>query len=211
MSKVGQMYYRKFFLLESSKVSKFIIELEPHLIYLPLGESGLLQSLKFSLTELQNKWHDETLYNHLIECYKIGMAYTNDPVFGLACLFHDIGKIQTKEYNRIKLDYTFHKHEYIGAKLVRDFMRENKFRREDTQRVYLAIKNHQYRIYPDTKDKTIRHWLREIGQQAWEDIRILRLADRQANKANIMKPIIYKKYIDIDNRIQEQTQKVFNE
>lgn len=161
--------------------------------------SALQKSIGFS----QNKFHNESLFVHLATAYKIGLSYSQDPVFALICLFHDIGKVDTCMFDSQLQDFTFHRHEYVGGKLVYKWMIENDFSHAKADRVKRAIQQHQYRIYEDTKDKTIKKWLAKIGQQTWEDIRILRLVDRMANKANERKPIIYKIYVDTDNRINE--------
>jgi putative nucleotidyltransferase with HDIG domain len=158
-----------------------------------------------------NKFHKELLFDHLTDTYINCLSYTQDPVFAMAGLFHDIGKVATAKFDPVKKDYTFYRHEYIGAKKVAEFMEENNFSPVDTTRVYMAIRHHQYRIFEDTKDKAIRRWLRSISKQTWEDIRILRLCDRMANQANKDKPVIYNKYIEIDNRISQLAERVFQQ
>lgn len=170
---------------------------------------GPWADLKKSIGWSQNKFHFESLWEHLTTAYKYGLAYTQDPIFAMICLFHDIGKIQTCSWSEEKQDFTFHRHEYVGGLAVGKWMRENDFTLQESDRVQRAIKNHQYRIYPDTKDKTIKKWLININLQTWQDIRILRLVDRMANKANERKPIIYKLYIDIDNRINKIAETLF--
>jgi hypothetical protein len=158
---------------------------------------------------LQNKYHSEDLFTHLANAWEIGFTLTQDPVFALSCLFHDIGKVDTVSWNEKKQDFTFYKHEYVGAKKIAAWMMNNQFSGHDTYRVYIAIRHHQYRIYENTGPATIRRWLRVIGKQGWKDIRILRLVDRMANESNKDKPIIYKLYIETDKRINTEAERVW--
>ncbi len=174
---------RKRFLLELSKV---------------LGIESIIQKAN---TCEQNKYHNELLLDHLIDSYQIGITYKPDYLFGISCLFHDIGKVIVKKYCSIKQDNTFHKHEYVGALLISKWMKRWRFSEEETNHVTQVIKHHQFRIWDDTKDKTIKKWLLSINQEIWEDIRLLRLVDRMANKQNIKKPVIYQKYIEVDKHI----------
>lgn len=169
----------------------------------------LIQDMISSFNMEQNEFHDEKLFTHLVSTMRIGYVYSQDPIFSVACLFHDIGKVRTKSFNRIKNDWTFYKHEYIGAKIFLDFARANNWPSSYSGRIYSAIRHHQYRIYDDTRDATIKKWLKSIGRTTWEDIRLLRVCDRMANEANKDKPIIYKKYIEVDNRVNELASIVF--
>lgn len=193
------MVNRKFFLEKLPRNLKLISKIG--------GRAGrcLNQARGFS----QNKFHNEDLFTHLVNAYDIALCYTNDPLFSIAALFHDIGKIPTRRWDENKQDYTFHKHEYVGSILVKHWMTSWKFTGQEIYRVVNAIRHHQYRIYKETKDNTIQEWLQSIGHQCWQDVRILRLVDRMANEANVSKPVIYRLFEETDKRIGEIASKVF--
>ncbi len=199
MSKIRDFFVRGLF--ESEDPKKFLLETD-----LNLGINDLI--LKASYLK-QNKYHNELLLDHLIEAFKIGRILNPDAIFTLECLFHDIGKVITCKYNEIKQDNTFYNHEYVGALLIYKYMNIWKFSKEDTNRVTNAIRNHQYRIFSNTTDKSIVKWLSKIGPMTWQDIRLLRLVDRQANNQNINKPVIYKEYIEAEERINTLSRNIW--
>lgn len=149
----------------------------------------------------QNKFHIETLWEHMVDCYCIALTYTQDPILSMACFFHDIGKIETKEWDEEKQDWTFHKHEVEGALIVCGWMDAERFTSKQIDRVYRVIRHHQFRFYPRTHDGTIKKWLEKIGHQCWEDVRLLRLMDRMATQSTHPKLVLCKKLIQIDNRV----------
>ncbi len=202
------MNFKHFFLNELNNAEDAKSLLEDKLEFFQEKE-GPWADLQKAIGFSQNKHHGEDLFTHLATAYKYGLSYTQDPLFAMICLFHDIGKVECCRFDESRQDFTFHKHEYIGAVAVYKWLKENDFNQYEANRIKLAIQHHQYRIYPDTKDKTIKSWLQDIGIQAWEDIRILRLVDRMANKANDRKPIIYQLYIETDNRINEIAQSLW--
>src|SRR5579863_7770152 len=101
---------------------------------------GVLKDLHQSQGFEQNRFHKEDLFTHLVDCYKLGLTYTQDPIFGLICLFHDIGKVRTRSLNIITGDWSFHKHEYVGSVIFSNFA-EGLFPSHEGLRISAAIKH----------------------------------------------------------------------
>lgn len=131
---------------------------------------------------VQNVHHDsDPVFDHILRCLDASVHLTDKPLLRLAVLTHDIGKPATKA---VKEDgsITFYKHEVVGASIVYNWMKKMKFSNADTEYVSKLVRHHQWRFEDDTKDKTIRKWLQEVGKDLWEDLITLRCADRKGNK-----------------------------
>lgn len=63
-----------------------------------------------------------------------------DLVERLACLLHDIGKVETRTVKDGKVH--FYNHEYVGAKMVEDILRNLKYDNDTIKEVAFLIKNH---------------------------------------------------------------------
>lgn len=53
-----------------------------------------------------------------------------------------------------------------------------------------------------TSDKTIRHWLQEVGKTEWRDLITLRMADRAGNLKKEGKPLITQKMKELVSRVE---------
>ena len=188
---------RKFFLEE--------VPTNPESILKSLWELTIKEkfySLYLTKLILPNKYHTEILSDHLIRAYCIAAKQYKDPLLSFAALTHDIGKVGTSQWCPIKKDYTFHKHEIHGSKLVHHWMLHQNFTKEEAERVRKVIKHHGFRFYPDSKESTILTWLVKLGRQGYHDVIRLSLIDRAANLANEHKPLMTKEYLSLTRKIQ---------
>lgn len=53
-----------------------------------------------------------------------------------------------------------------------------------------------------TTDKTIRHWLQEVGKTEWRDLITLRMADRAGNLKKEGRPLITQKMKELISRVE---------
>jgi len=136
----------------------------------------------------QNDYHAETVFEHLMLAVDASVDLTDNVLLRMAALFHDVGKPATKSEDDDG-DIHFYKHEIQGMILTDNWMRQMKFSNKDRAYVTNLVKHHQWRFMPDSKDKTIRRWLREVGE-SWEDLILLRCADRKGNLAKAGKAMI---------------------
>lgn len=138
--------------------------------------------------------HEETVLEHCIDaCQAIPKE---KPLLRLAALLHDCGKPQTAK------DGTFLQHENIGAEIAETYLKEFKFTNEEVEYVTCMIRHHMFHFDLDTHKRAIKKWLTKINGR-WEDLILLRQADRVANKAKKDLPLTTAYMQDLMNKIRE--------
>ena len=86
-----------------------------------------------------------------------------DPTLRLAALFHDVGKPATRQFGPGGV--SFHHHEVVGARMVRERMRVLRFPkdtvRDVSQLVFLHMRPHTYKM--GWTDSAVRRYVRDAG------------------------------------------------
>ena len=89
----------------------------------------------------QNKFHFGDVVEHTLAVLGHHCNFfAPDLTERLACLLHDIGKIKTRTVKDGKVH--FYDHEYVGAVMVEDILRDLKYDNDTIREVAFLIKNH---------------------------------------------------------------------
>jgi len=161
----------------------------------------------------QNEYHAEDVFEHSVGSLDASVSLTDNVLLRLAALLHDVGKpssMSTASDGRVH----FYRHEVLGASIAYNWMQELRFSKKEIDYVTKLIRHHQWRFEKDSKDKTIRKWLQDVGRDVWRDLITLRCADRKGNLAKRDKPMITRHMRDLINkaeRIIEESQALFRE
>lgn len=127
----------------------------------------------------QNQAHEHDLWGHLVNTLQAAADKDWPKHIRFAGLFHDIGKVATKEWDEDRGDWSFHNHEVVGARMTEKIMDRLKFSNDLTQQVTNLVRWHMF--YSDTDDIThsaVRRLIRNVGKDSVWDLMKLRRADR---------------------------------
>ncbi|MDQ2858560.1 MAG: HD domain-containing protein [Candidatus Eremiobacteraeota bacterium] len=145
-----------------------------------MREGGLLQYVLPELAEgvdvLQNVFHAYDVYHHNLAT--VDAACEGDLTLRWAALLHDIGKPRTKSVDEgSALGAHFYGHETLGAEMSRALLERLRCAHEFIDDVAQLIAHHMYVADPRLEGKTIRRFVRRIGEPRLERQFALRAAD----------------------------------
>ncbi len=124
-----------------------------------------------------------------------------DRLLRLAALLHDIGKPRTRAFG--PQGVTFHHHEVVGARMVRDRMLALRYSNEDTdvvaRLVELHLRFHTYRL--GWTDRAVRRYVRDAGPllERLNELTRCDCTTRNAAKARALA----KRMDELERRIEE--------
>lgn len=114
---------------------------------------------------------------HSLLSLKYVSEKNNDPVVRFATFIHDIGKAQTVR----KLEsgiITFYNHEIIGGRIAKRIAERLRFSKEESERLYLLVRYHQFTVDEHQTDSALRRFIRKVGIENVPDMLDLRVGDR---------------------------------
>jgi len=146
-------------------------------------EVGLMQEV---LPEFEKSFGVEQISPERHHIYDVGthgmMALKHcapsDPLLRFACLIHDIGKPQTYSRDPESKIITFYNHEVVGARIAKNIAKRLKFSKQETDRLFLLIRWHQFTVDEHQTDKAIRRFIKKVQPENVDDMLELRRADR---------------------------------
>ena len=140
--------------------------------------------LKYILPELregigigQNKHHIYTVWEHNLRVLDYAAKNGAGLEVRLAALLHDIAKPKTKAGDGP--DSTFYNHEVVGSRVAYQILERLKFPKEISKRVSHLVRHHMfYYNVGEVTEAGVRRFIRRAGEDAIDDLMLLREADR---------------------------------
>jgi tRNA nucleotidyltransferase (CCA-adding enzyme) len=123
----------------------------------------------------QNRFHKHDVYQH---CLATLDAVPADPILRLVALLHDVGKPAARTPHPSEPgDFTFFKHEYLGAEMVEGIAGRLRLSRAETELVVALVSNHMFYYTPEWTDGTVRRFVNRVQADRIGALFSLREAD----------------------------------
>jgi tRNA nucleotidyltransferase (CCA-adding enzyme) len=141
--------------------------------------TGLLGEVVPELLEgvdvVQNRFHKFDVYHHTLSVVDHTRA---DAIVRLGALLHDVGKPRARQPREgAPGEFSFFKHEYVGAEMADAICRRLKLSTSERERVVAIVANHMFFYTPDWTDGTVRRFVRRVGPGGVDDLFALREGD----------------------------------
>jgi tRNA nucleotidyltransferase (CCA-adding enzyme) len=135
----------------------------------------VLPELLESVGVAQNRFHKHDVYEHTLAVVDATAA---DAITRLGALLHDIGKPRARQPREgAPGEFTFFKHEVVGAEMADALCRRWKLSNENRARVVALVHHHMFFYTPDWTDGTVRRFVRRVGPEVLPALFALREGD----------------------------------
>ena len=197
----------------SDEINKILLCDNPSIGFKSLEKMNLLQYIFPELIDLkgveevEGQTHKDNFY-HTLEVVDNISKNTSNLWLRWAALLHDIGKAPTKKFDK-KIGWTFHGHEYVGSKMVKNIFKRLNLPLNETLKYVQKIVMMSSRPIVISEDIATDSAVRRLIYDAGNSIEdLLTLCEADITTKNIKKSVKYqnnfkivrKKITDLEER-----------
>ncbi len=150
-----------------------------------MRSTGLLGEVWPELLEgvgcVQNRFHSHDVWHHtlaVVDATALGSPVGPPWIVRLSALLHDVAKPRTAEAKPdAPGEFSFFRHEYVGAKLADEMLRRLKFSNDEREHVVGLVLNHMFWYSAEWTAGTVRRFISRVGEKALPDLFSLRDGD----------------------------------
>ncbi|MFN2383720.1 MAG: CCA tRNA nucleotidyltransferase [Gemmatimonadota bacterium] len=128
----------------------------------------------------QNAWHADDVGTHAL--LVVDQVHPRRPFLRMVALFHDVGKPPTRERHPKTGDWTFPRHDEVGARLTAQALTRLRCSTREIARATHLVRVHMDLFPPEASDAAVRRWIRRVGEDHIGDLCRLHLADWRGNR-----------------------------
>ena len=143
----------------------------------------------------QNQAHSYDVFEHLVRTLQHAADKDFNLEIRLACLFHDLSKVETRRHSNEKNDWSFHGHEVVGSRATKKILEELHFPRETIDKVVKLVRWHMFFSDPEQITlSAVRRMIKNVGEENIGDLLNLRMCDRIGTGRPKEQPFRFRKY-----------------
>jgi tRNA nucleotidyltransferase (CCA-adding enzyme) len=163
----------------AAELGKLLGARQPSRALAPMQQTGVLRiilpELERSVGQAQNRHHAHDVWTHTMHV----VDHTDgDWVCRLGALLHDVAKPHTAAPKPdAPGEFTFFRHDTVGAELADEICRRLKLANKDRERVVAMVAHHMFWYAPEWSDATVRRFVQRVGVETLPDLYALRVGD----------------------------------
>jgi tRNA nucleotidyltransferase (CCA-adding enzyme) len=163
----------------AAELAKILGAPRPSRALVPIAETGILKVILPELVPMigqaQNRHHAHDVWQHTVAVVD---ATSGDWVRRLGALLHDVAKPHTAAPREdAPGEYTFYRHDSVGADMAAAICRRLKLAGADRDRVVGMVAHHMFWYTPEWTDAAVRRFVQRVGPENLPDLYALREGD----------------------------------